>query len=219
MDMTVQSVFEIENELHFLKQKIAQETTLDSEKMEPNDPLLVQFNILLSKYEERIALFKDHFMGENGAQAHCEGVTFEQDVSEIEKMKSDLHNLRKELEDSATNTVTETMRSGPQSDANALPDVNDYVISTQQTQESPERRNPTFGTARDSAEGSVDEGDQTRRTEEPQITNYQRGEEQEQDGHDFSKLVNQMRAENFDHSQKINLGPTISSPIHDTFSN
>ena len=126
----MQSVFQIENELHFLKQKIAQETTLDSEKMEPNDPLLVQFNILLSKYEERIALFKDHFMGENGAQANCEGVTFEQDVSEIEKMKSDLHNLRKELEDSATNTVTETMRSGPQSDANAIPDVNDYVIST-----------------------------------------------------------------------------------------
>ena len=76
-------------------------------------------------------------------------------------MKTDLHNLRKELEDSNVNTVTETCRSGEP-----------YVVSTQ---ESPERRNPTFGTARD----STDEGDQTRRTEE---------KEEVEEG-EFSKLV------------------------------
>jgi hypothetical protein len=70
---------------------------------EPSDPLLQQFGQLLNKYEERVALFKDHFMGENGVQVQCEGVTFEQDVAEIEKIKEDLSNLRKELEEAADN--------------------------------------------------------------------------------------------------------------------
>jgi hypothetical protein len=37
----------------------------------------------------------------------CEGVTFEQDVAEIEKIKEDLCNLRRELEEAAGNNECE----------------------------------------------------------------------------------------------------------------
>ena len=77
IDTTVQSIFQIEAELVYLKRRVAKESG--------DDPLVQQFTALLAQYAERVAVFKENFH-----KIGSDGVTFERDVKEIEKMKEDL---------------------------------------------------------------------------------------------------------------------------------
>ena len=208
MDMTVQMIFQIENELSLLKLRVAQEGCNDQ-----NDPLIVQFAQLLHKYEDRVTLFKDHFMGENGINIQCEGVTFEQDVLEIEKMKGDLVHLRRELDSVPQSQYPysvsiETQNHCGVSSASKPTHRNTY--DEYGSQQRSARKNPTFGEPTDQIlllpEDSVPTTFRSERPVVPVPPEYnsagrdKSGDSRktitsnEQTNNNFSLLVNQMRA-------------------------